>query len=168
MTLDLATADKYAANVKAALAPMCERIEIAGSIRRRRPQVGDIDLVIQPKRGMLGEIKRKCMSWKPAVLEDGQINFLFVLRTVQIDIFFADEPGVDLFAEPGNFGTLLVCRTGSKEFNIWLCQEAKKNGVKWNPYRGVVCKGKVVASAREEDVFAAIGVPFIGPEEREK
>jgi DNA polymerase (family 10) len=166
--MDLKSADEKAAKVVEILAPMCEQIAVAGSIRRRRPQVGDIDLVIQPKAGRRAEIKATCMAWKPMVLTDGNMNFLFILKSVQIDIFFADEAGGDLFCHPSNFGTLLVCRTGSKEFNVWLATEAKKNGVRWNPYRGVVCRGQVVASAKEEDVFAAIGVPFLDPKEREK
>lgn len=168
MPLDLQSATDKAVKVVEFLSPFCERIEIAGSIRRRRPQPGDIDLVIQPLPGKLRYIKDRVMSWKPQILEDGQINFLVMVKGIQIDIFFADEPGKDLFAEPSNFGSLLLCRTGSKEFNVWLCNQAKRKGLHWNPYRGVVEKGKIIASHTEKAVFKALGLDFIKPEDREK
>ena len=160
----LSTADKYALGIVAKLADMCERINVAGSIRRRRPQVGDIDLVIEPKPGKRRYIRERVLKWKPQILADGDMNFLFLVKGVQIDIFFADEQGTDLFAPPTNFGSLLICRTGSKAFNIWLCEQAEKNGLHWNPYRGVVHKGKVIASQTEEAVFKALGLAWIKPE----
>ncbi|MEW6287659.1 MAG: hypothetical protein AB1509_15670 [Chloroflexota bacterium] len=49
--LPLPEAQKIAARVIDALAPHCQRIEVAGSIRRQSPQVGDIEIVCQPKTG---------------------------------------------------------------------------------------------------------------------
>jgi len=167
MTMDLKTAEEKAAKVVEFLAPFCARIDIAGSIRRRRPQVGDIDLVIEPKPGKKRFIRDRCLSWKPQIITDGDVNLLFTVKGVQIDIFFADEPGLDLFAEPGNFGSLFICRTGSKEFNIQLASRALKRGLHWNPYRGVVQKGKIIASHTEEAVFKALGLAWIKPEDRE-
>lgn len=166
--LSLADADEKAAKVVEILAPFCARIEIAGSIRRRRPEVGDIDLVIEPKPGKRRYIRDRCLSWRPQVMTDGDVNLLFTVKGVQIDIFFADEPGEDLFAEPGNFGSLFICRTGSVAFNVWLCAQAKKRGLHWNPQRGVVQKGKIIASQTEEAVFKALGLDWIKPEDRER
>ena len=168
MPLDLASATEKALAVVDHLRPFCAQIEIAGSIRRRRPEVGDLDFVIQPLPGKRRYIRDRCLSWKPQVLTDGQVNLLLVVKGVQLDIFFADEPGSDLFAAPGNFGTLLVCRTGSMQFNIWLADRAKKRGLHWNPQRGVVQKGKIIASQTEEAVFKALGLDFIQPEDRER
>lgn len=168
MTLDLATAAKYAASIVEKLADMCEQIAVAGSIRRRRPQVGDIDLVIQPKAGKRRFIRDRILAWKPLLKADGHENLLVEVKGVQIDIFFADEPGQDLFAEPGNFGTLLVCRTGSLQHNIYLADRAKKLGRHWNPYRGVVQRGQIIASQTEASVFNALGLDFIKPEDRER
>jgi DNA polymerase (family 10) len=167
MTMDLASAEQKAVKVVESLRVFCGKIEIAGSIRRRRPEVGDIDLVIEPLPGKRRYIRDRCLSWAPRLLEDGQVNLLFEVKGVQIDIFFADEPGKDLFAEPSNFGTLLICRTGSKDFNISLAARAKGRGLHWNPYRGVVEHGSVIASATEEAVFKALGLAWIKPEDRE-
>jgi DNA polymerase (family 10) len=168
MSMPLASATEKALAVVEHLRPFCAQIEIAGSIRRRRPQPGDLDFVIQPLPGKRRYIRDLCLSWKPQVLTDGQVNLLLVVKGVQLDIFFADEPGADLFAEPGNFGTLLVCRTGSMQFNVWLADRAKKRGLHWNPQRGVVQKGKIIASHTEESVFKALGLDWIKPEARER
>lgn len=168
MTLDLQTATEKAAKLVENLAPFCARIAVAGSIRRRRPHVGDIDLVIEPIAGKRRYIRDRCLSWKPQVLQDGDQNLLFIVKGIQIDIFFSDEPGKDLFAEPSNYGSLLVCRTGSMQFNVWLAARAKRMFLHWNPYRGVVQKGKIIASQTEADVFKALGLDFIKPEERER
>lgn len=168
MSLDLSSATEKANAVAEYLCPLCAQIEIAGSIRRRRPHPGDLDFVIQPLPGKRRYIRDRCLSWRPQVLTDGQVNLLFIVKGVQIDIFFADEPGSDLFAEPGNFGSLLVCRTGSAQFNIWLADRAKRLGLHWNPQRGVVQKGKIIASHTEEAVFKALGLDWIKPEDRER
>ena len=168
MSLDLQTATEKASKVVEILAPFCSRIEIAGSIRRRRPQPGDLDFVIEPKLGKRRYIRDRCLSWHPQVMTDGPVNLIIAVKGVQLDFFFADEPGADLFAEPGNFGSLLICRTGSVAFNIWLVAQAKKQGLTWNPYRGVVQKGKIIASQTEEAVFKALGLSWIKPEDREQ
>lgn len=168
-----AIADK----VVAALAPLCERIEIAGSIRRGRALVGDIDLVILPKDR--AAIRAKLV---PAcnVLADGPQNLLVdwpLGRTerLQLDIFFAHDGVGDFFArEPSNWGTLLLCRTGSKEFNIWFAQQAQRAGLHWNPYRGLTRQkglsqqSEVIAAATEDDLFKALEITPIKPEVRER
>lgn len=166
--MNLKSTEEKALKIVELLAPFCARIEVAGSIRRKRPEVGDIDLVIEPLPGKRRYIRDRCLSWRPQVLEDGEVNFLFTLKGVQVDIFYANEAGQDLFADVGNFGSLFICRTGSKQFNIWLCQHAKTKGLHWNPYRGVVQKGKIIASRTEEDVFKALGLEWIKPEDRER
>lgn len=156
------------------LAPLCERIEIAGSIRRVRPEVGDLDLVILPKPGQLAAIKARCQE-KCAPIRDGEQNCIYRLELsdgtpLQVDIFFARPAISDLLQTvPGNFGTLLLCRTGSKEHNIYLVEHAKRLGLRWNPYRGVINEQQqVIASETEADVFQALQLPFIKPEERER
>ena len=70
---------------------------------------------------------------------------------------------------PDNFGTLLLCRTGSKEHNIFLVEHAKRLNLRWNPYRGVIDgAGNVLASETEEDIFKALDLPWIQPEDRER
>ena len=60
MSMPLAQAQGYAEKVLEWLGPFCERIEVAGSIRRRRPEVNDVDIVVIPKvteqRDLLGQV----------------------------------------------------------------------------------------------------------------
>ncbi len=174
---------------------ICERlegrvlkIEIAGSIRRGRPVVGDIDLVVLPRPGWSFIAKGEIVHLKDGVggpekfwrLADilcrplnGGENY-GVMETVeggiQIDLWVAKPKETDLAGEiPGNFGTLLLCRTGSKEHNVFLCNRAKGLGLHWNPHKGVLdSKGNVIASETEEDVFRALKLKYIKPEDRER
>lgn len=168
--MELAKAERYADKIAAELAPMCDRIEIAGSIRRRRPNVGDIDLVILPKSGQIPAIKARCLRTQGQILMDGDQNFLFLLPGgLQLDIFFARLAIPDLFSpKPPNFGSLLLCRTGSKDHNIWLVQKAWPHGCRWLPYEGVHRDGRIIASETEEEIFTALGLAFIPPEKRER
>ena len=169
MIMELSKARKYAEQIVGELKPMCNRIEIAGSIRRGKPMVGDVDLVIEPKPGQLNAIKQRCLRGGPQVTMDGELNFIMMVGNVQLDIFFARPAVSDLFRPlPPNFGSLLVCRTGSREHNIWLISRAKANGVAWLPYQGVVKNGKVIAGDTEAEIFKAIGIEYVKPEDREK
>ena len=172
--MKLARAIVIGLKISEQLAPLCERIEIAGSIRRARPEVGDLDLVILPKPGQLAAVKARCAQ-KCESVRDGEQNCIYRLelsdRTqLQIDIFFARPAISDLLqTAPGNFGTLFLCRTGSKEHNIYLVEHAKWLGLRWNPYRGVIDgQGNVLASESEEDIFKALDLPWIKPEDRER
>jgi DNA polymerase (family 10) len=171
--LPLARARAIAEKTVAALTPLCHRIEIAGSIRRQREFVGDIDLVILPKnRGEIVErIRKGCR-----IVTNGEQNLIaeWTLgdgQPFQLDLFFAREGKTELFdAIPSNWGTLLVCRTGSKDFNVFLCQRAQQLGLKWNPYQGVMSsEGKILAAEEEGDVFRELGfTEWIKPEDRER
>ena len=161
-------------SVMNALAPHCEQIEIAGSIRRQRAEVGDLDLVILPKPGKLDIIKARCAQRCARVTDGGQ-NCIYRMQLpdltqFQIDLFFARPANRDLLQYvPSTFGTLLLCRTGSKEHNIWLVEHAKRLGLTWNPYRGVIdAEGYVLASESEEEIFKALALEFVPPEKRER
>lgn len=163
-----------AEKIKAELAPMCDLIEIAGSIRRQRAEVGDIDLVVLPRAGQLGAIKDRCRR-SCRVITDGEQNFICNLRLApgrefQLDIFFARPAVKDLLQTvPGNFGSLLLCRTGSKEHNIFMVEHAKRLGLVWRPYAGVFDgDGYCLAAESEPEIFKALDLEFVPPERRER
>lgn len=184
-TMTLAYAERVAETIKRELAPYCQRIEIAGSVRRRRPECGDIDLVLLPTPGLRREIGARVRS-NPStrVLKDGDEILQFVLHSgTQVDLYFARPEENDLAGyTPGNFGMRLLAMTGSKEHNVKLAREAKRLGLHFAPYRGLqrgghyqrhadssetYHGGEVFRGETEEGIFEALGLPWIPPEQRE-
>ncbi len=167
----LADARQFAERVVSWLGEACEKIEVAGSIRRERSQVGDIDLVAIPRmerltdmfgepaglqnkaRGVLGE-RAATQGW--SVLRDGSDIFSAIHKGVQLDVFWA---------EPENWGTRLLCRTGSAEHNIWIAQWAQARSCKWNPSAGLYELNHRVSES-EEEIYAYLGLPWIPPTHR--
>jgi DNA polymerase/3'-5' exonuclease PolX len=175
----LAVASNYAAKLKDWLSPFCERIEIAGSVRRGRDWCNDIDLVCIPKlvekRDLLGaveetrnlaweEIVRLVFGEKAQVIAGGKepgkyIQVKLLKSGVQLDVFFA---------EMENFASRFLCRTGSKEHNIWLAERAQLRGGKWEPYNGLTLGGALIPATTEADIYRALGVEYIEPANREE
>lgn len=173
--LPLGRARKFAEKIVGELSPFCDRIEIAGSIRRGRAEVGDIDLVCLPRdEGQLDQLRARARKTNPWTIEDGKMQLLIILETplgpIQLDLFFASHPDRHMFGvSPGNWGSLLLCRTGSAQHNIFLVGAAKRRGLRWNPYWGIFdAHGASVASETEEEIFKALELDFVKPEERER
>lgn len=160
--MNLAKARSIAEKVKAHLEPCCERIEIAGSIRRKRPVVRDIDFVLIPvnqgqliyKLQELGTIKAR-----------GQKLIRCMTPEIQVDVYVATEE---------TWATLLLIRTGSTAHNIRLCTLARKKGMILKAdgsglFDLVDCEGREsrIAGDSEESIFIALGVLYKVPEERE-
>lgn len=178
MTHRLSFAGACAQSLHDWLHPFAVRIETAGSIRRGLPLVGDIDLVVIPTlkehRNLLqevertenltaAEIRRKCAGKGWEIVKDGEQYLVFNAvapasgTVIQVDIWFATT---------ANFGSLLVCRTGSKEHNIRLCQRATELGRHWNTSKGVSVNGQLLPATTEEEIFAALDLPFVPPTDR--
>jgi DNA polymerase (family 10) len=154
--------------IKAELLPFCEKLEVAGSLRRAREHVNDIDLVVLPKdaAGLRARVALRTMP-----ITDGPANLMVRLRSgLQLDIFFAHGGTRDLLdAQPSNWGSVLLCRTGSKEHNIFLAQRAQELGLKWETMRGIVnAEGKILAGATEESIFEALNMDWVPPVLRER
>jgi len=176
--MNLSSAQSIAERIAAELQPYCSRLEIAGSIRRRRPEVGDIDLVCLPKSGpdLTAMLERCAVNATP--LKKGDQYVVFTLRNgFQLDLWiahdggFGENPGLfetELKRVPANWGMLLLARTGSAMHNVFLAQAAKRQGLHFNPHKGILRGAQVIASSTEEEIFAALSLPFIRPEDRER
>jgi len=181
----LASARKIAERIVAELRPFCEQIEIAGSIRRARPEVGDIDLVILPREGEENALRaRATASPSVRVLTQGRENMSLVLANgIQVDLFFARRAQNDLAGYvPGNFGMRLLAMTGSKEHNIHLAKLAEAKGYHFAPYAGLMRGGRyrfaagggreyhggeVFVGEKELEILRALGLGWIEPDARE-
>ncbi len=157
--IPLQQAQTYAAEITAALAPFCERIETVGSVRRGRSDVGDIEILLIPRPGFDGHFQQLLLD---GVFARNDANGLRLKR-----VFYAGV-SLDLFIcrPPAQYGWLQVLRTGSAEFSHWLVTQSRYGGARPSGY---VCQnagwyrdGRVIEMPDEEDVFALIfncGVP---------
>ncbi len=137
-----------------------ERLEIAGSLRRMRESVKDIDILVtsrEPAR-VIG-----ALTSLPSVVE------VMGKGDTKVTVRHQDGLAIDLrVVAPEAFGAALQYFTGSKEHNVRTREIASRMGLKISEY-GVFdeATGDRVAGTTEEDVYAAIGLPWIPPELRE-
>lgn len=183
----LAMAEK----IQRSLAPYCREIAIAGSIRRLRPDIGDIDLVLEPRPDCREAILERCLRRGHKEADGRDYTRLHVMvpphaDPIQLDLWWVRPPSGDFFTESRtNWGMRLLIATGSAQHNMELAKRAKLRGQHLAPYRGIEGEGRyemkpvagglrelyqggrVIASATEEEIFAALDLPWIVPEKRE-
>jgi len=140
--------------------PGVERIEPAGSLRRRRPTIGDLDLLAATSRA----------ADLVAAL-DGlpEVERVLAAGVDKSSIVVADGPRVDLMiCEPRAWGTHLVHFTGSKEHNVALRGRALDRGLSLSE-KGfkVVETGELLLDPTEEAVYARLDLAWVPPELRE-
>lgn len=167
----------------------CERLIIAGSIRRQKPTVGDIEILYVPR---LVPAKQSLDLFAPAFdnMADQEIAALeaggFLTRRLNINgsetfgpkikLMEHAESGipVDLFATTvASWWSYLVCRTGPKESNIAICEAAKRKGWKWSPFVGFerfitgdAGETETYYPTSEKDVFDFAGLQYHEPRRR--
>jgi DNA polymerase (family 10) len=166
--LDRTEVEPLAFKIVSTIGPYCTRAEVAGSIRRRKPTINDIDIVVLPKPQCWVQIIKEVRYSFDAVTEKQGDK----LATLYVP--FASKQGqghvqVDLYrASEGTWGILLLIRTGSAEYNVYLCNLAIRKGYRLAYSQGLLNeKGEVIASKTEQEVFQALGLPFIIPQDRE-
>jgi DNA polymerase (family 10) len=136
------------------------RIEPAGSLRRRKPTIGDLDMLaaVDDPRAIIAALD--AMPEVDTVISAGVDKSSIILR---------DGPRVDLMVcPPAAWGTHLVHFTGSKDHNIALRGIALDRG--WSlSEKGfkVIDTGELLLDAEEADVYERLGLPWIPPELRE-
>jgi DNA polymerase (family 10) len=161
--LHLEEADKLAEAIKAAVKTHCEKIEVAGSIRRQKPKVHDIDFVVVTKCDSdwkaINEVLRRLKA-KPNCSGNQLIKSFVPCQNglFQVDFYRA---------KPSTFGIHLLVRTGSAEHNCWLAGYAISKGMRLKYSEGLILDGKPIAGMDEKSVFEALGLPFPLPTERE-
>ena len=153
----LEEAEPIAQGVVKQLEPYCLRIEIAGSIRRKRPEVGDIEVVYIPRMGDMFSIVEIVKKWYK---KKGEPHGLYTQRLLPEGI------KLDLFrAKPDNWGYILAIRIGSADFSKRLASAWVKAG--YHGEEGMLTKdGKTIPVREEKDLFRLVGMKWIPPEER--
>jgi DNA polymerase (family X) len=136
-----------------------ERLEIAGSLRRMRESVKDVDILVT--------------STEPARVIDTLVHLPSVIEVTghgdtKASVRHQDGLAIDLrVVEPAAFGAALQYFTGSRAHNVRLRQLAIQRGFKLSEYGLFDEAGARVAGATEEEVYAALELPWIAPELRE-
>ena len=135
-----------------------EQIAVAGSYRRRRETIGDLDLLVTSKDS--AHVMRHFVHYAEvaAVLSQGDTR-----ATVKL----GGGLQVDLRAvEPAAYGAALQYFTGSKAHNVELRKIAQEHGYKLNEY-GLFQGTRRIAGRTEEEIYATLGLDWIPPELRE-
>lgn len=167
--MELEKAKAIAEEIKAHLAPNCQKIVVAGSIRRQKSFVRDVDIVCIPSNQgqFIGALQRM------GLIKSG------AGKLIRVELQYGFPPGLKLdvyIATPETWSTLLLIRTGSKEHNIKLCKRARQRGMKlYADGSGLFrieaqgCEGIEIriAGDTEESIFEALELPYKEPWERE-
>lgn len=138
-----------------------EKISAAGSLRRKKASVRDIDLIASSTKPVKVIDAFTKMKGIQKILAKGSRKAVIVLKSgVQADL---------RVFEPKSWGAGLFYNTGSKNFNIEIRKIAIKKGYKLNEYGLFDRKtGKMIAGKTEEEICRKLGVKFLKPEQRER
>ena len=136
------------------------RISIAGSLRRKKETIGDLDLLVSSKK------PEEVMDFFTDYSEVSQVLLKGVTKT---SVVLNDNIQVDLrVVEDKSFGAALQYFTGSKEHNVKMRGLAIKKGFKLNEY-GIFEKDteRFISGKDESEIYKTLGLDFIEPELRE-
>lgn len=178
MTLPLTQARELSRRVIERLEPFVSRIEVAGSIRRMKPEVGDIEIVAEPNlyqadllRTLAPDIEpihrelESMGSWTRGGNRYVRIANLFDLRSASLDLF--------LVHPPAQWGTIFAIRTGPAKLGKYCVSKLHELDT---PERAIRCKKghiedkrsqEIIPTPEEEDFFELCQVPLRPPQRRE-
>ena len=135
-----------------------EKISVAGSVRRCKETIGDIDILVASK-------KPATVMQKFTILPE--VIHVIVHGDTKSSVKLKSNMNVDLRVVPAeSYGAALNYFTGSKEHNVALRQMAIQKGWKLNEY-GLFKGDKIIAGKSEEEIYAKFGMDYIEPELRE-
>jgi DNA polymerase (family X) len=146
--------------------PGIDKITPAGSLRRGRETVGDLDILVTGPACASEERRQKAIAYVAQfpplidVIASGDNKISFHLRSgMQVDV---------RLLPPDSFGAAMQYFTGSKAHNVALRQRALKMGYTLNEYSLATLEGeKPVAGKTEEEIYAKLNLDYIPPELRE-
>ena len=184
--LPLAEAQHIAGQIYGQLDPSCERLAIAGSIRRRKPDIGDIELVAIPRMieepsDLWGGVRQESLLARALAREEAEqvlerisggeryVKLRHVRSGLQVDLFITT---------PEQWGLILLIRTGPADYSQWLVTEARRLGMHTGGgslRKGLrdhslpataVCTCEVIPTPEERDVYTALALPYVEPSDR--
>lgn len=178
-------AQQLAEKVLASMRPFAERAEIAGSIRRRKAEVKDIEIVAIPRFGQARDLfgldpENLLFNWAQQIEREDRIHWikpgtseiirwplkeqgrywrgLLVKAEIKLDLFLTTKE---------TWGATYLIRTGSSEFNVRIVGEiARQTGHQFTDGKLLDRNWQPVSTPEEMDVFRALGIPYVEPENR--
>ncbi len=152
-------------NIVSLLSPHCYRIEIAGSIRREKAIVGDIEIVAIPKPYQTGLFEDGIASivnqWEKVKGELQYEKTKYTQRIlpsgIKLDLFFATED---------NWGLIFAIRTGSAEYSHKVLATGWVNRGYHSENGYLTQRGKIYPVREEKDLFDRLSIPYLEPKYR--
>lgn len=161
---------KLAESFIADVGEYCERIEIAGSLRRKKETIGDLEIVAIPKIVMgldlfggpgepISLLEQQLSSYRK--LKNGALYKQLELASINLDLFITT---------PEKWGVIYTIRTGSADFSNWLVTARQKGGGLPSNMRvqdgRLWYGGAALPTPEERDFFGFICLDWIAPEKR--
>jgi DNA polymerase/3'-5' exonuclease PolX len=156
------------------LSAYCERVEIAGSVRRGKPEVGDIEIVCKPlmveERDLFGTVTGYTSMVDAFFAELNEKMIKSGSKYKQIEL--KEGINLDLFCviPPAQFGVIYLIRTGPAEYSHKFVTSKQFGGMMPSCFKvkdGAIWKGdKLIETTEEKDVYALIGAEFVEPNRR--
>jgi DNA polymerase/3'-5' exonuclease PolX len=185
-SFELKEAKEIAEQITAELEPHCTLIKIAGSIRREKQRVGDIEIILVPLiiEGIIdGELNihpskiNRSEEKIEELISKGVLSYRYKKdgtksfgERVKLLLHTKSQIPVDLFTcTSKEWMNNLVSRTGGKQTNIAIASQAKKRGWNWLPFNeGFKHKGtqEIYHPKSEREVFEFVNLPYLEPQER--
>lgn len=176
---------EVAREVCSALRPACERLVVAGSLRRRKDDIGDVEIVYVSASEIRPDpedfFRNRSFSLADEAIEALVSSGTFVRRLnskgtpafgPKNKLVRHVDSGmpVDLFATTdAAWWNYLVCRTGPADSNVRIAKLAQARGYQWKPYGegfSRVSDGALIPMQSEREVFQFVGLPYLEPWER--
>ena len=174
--IPLAIAEQLAERIASELTPHVQRLQVVGSIRRRRPMVGDIEMVAEPLelRDMFGSPSgiydvgriREVLNKRVGRVARGGLRLMKV-----VDVYRMIGVSLDLFLvhPPAQWGSIVAIRTGPKNFSQWCVTRMRRRGYRHRDGHAVIeDTGELIPTPTEEDFFRIAGVGYLEPWERDR
>jgi len=137
-----------------------ENIDVAGSLRRKKETIGDIDILISTQH------PKQVMDW---AVKYPDIDRIIANGMTKTSILLSNNIQVDIRAvEEKSYGSALQYFTGSKEHNVSMRSLALKKGFKLNEYGLFQKKNEIyITGSNEKEIYRKLNLSFIPPELRE-
>ena len=172
LTMPLAEADRITKALADDLRTHVERLQVVGSVRRRKPRVSDIEILVEPRMVVADlfnnlepdiEGLRAKLETIGRIVKGGD-------RYIQIGDLYGGEARLDLFiaSPPASWGALLAIRTGPVDLSKLLVTRMRRFGYQTTDGHAIsIDTGEVIATDTEEAFFELAGLPCLPPPQRD-